>query len=274
VNVEITSEPGLVDPATDEATTDEPYRDADTDFLLTVGPGSPIGTEFLAKRQEAAGEATEASWLREFFAREHHNVVKVVEEPIELAGYWLDVPSIRGAKAKLEVTMENSSTSVTSFTIAGIGGGPKFTATMKQGIGYTATRSRRASLSTLGKLQIIEVTKLKKVIDRYARLIELTTVDDEWDFPDLTDEPTGPVDQSIGYRLATATEDTTVPFTIGKGTELKGTIGIKLPNFGIDTSTELTVGYRTEATITTTLPGGADYRATRYQGVAALFWSP
>lgn len=283
MTVTINSEPGLAELATTHDRSVVPYADAAAEFLDSLVFRSPVAVDFRDARRAATGETSEsADWweaVKDWFAPEYNTVVDTRDEIVELAAYYLVPPRVTDARVKLSVVRKDASETTASFTLAGTGGGPKFTVAVTTGItSYPTDTPRRAVLTARGVVQVIEKTKNGRVLGRYLRLVALDTTADDWTFPALPGLPPasilGPVIQQTDYHLVDAVDSTEVTHSIARGTELTATIGLKVESLGIEASTSLTTSYGSEISLIYTLPKGRDYESRLYERVAALFWTP
>jgi hypothetical protein len=279
VEVEITSEPGIIDPGSGEINESSPYDAALTDYLSSIGPDSALGVQFRVAQRSTSEETSEGDWraaVIAFFTGKQETVVETLNDSVDLAAYWLDVPPVEGAKTKLSVVQAKKTDATASFKIAGCGGGPRYTVELKGGISsYTTSRRRRVALRTEGRFQVIEVTKDGKFIDKYIRLVGLNRSADTWTFEefslDVSTLGTAHGGETLDYKNESG--ELEYQITINRGEEFKGSLGLKLPSIGLEATSEMTIGYQSAVTMTYTLPAGHCYRWDGYPTVPVNLWT-
>lgn len=301
VAVEISTTPGLADLAAGELSLQVSVDDALAEFLATPGvANTPVEAEAkaaLAHAEEEAGEQEDAEpqgvdaygyrervrafgWLdglRRFFAPEEHQVVGVEDHTVELAAYWLTVPAVAGAAVTLSIEVTNSHKTAASVKIAGIGGGPTFDVAVKQGLEHPATTDQRATLTTSGTFQRIDVVKDGTLLGTYARLVALDQANVDWAFPHASPPDAselGAVTGSTGYDLTGNSKSDTVILQLSRGTTWDMSAGIKLASLGgIEACVSGQVSYEQDVGYTYELPPHHRYRATRYDAFPAYIWT-
>lgn len=290
VEVDISSEPGIVELPGDEIVdwNDDNIAEsllteqAITNYVTSIGRDSVLGLQIGEAKQAAIEDPAEgaAGWkaaLVAVFTNTRHTVIDTTDHPVELAAYWVDVAPIAEASTTLEVTQSKKSDAAASFKIAGIGGGPRFTATVKGGLTYTTKRRRRVVIEAAGTFQLIRVTKKDKEIGCYVRLANLDTSTKVWKFlefpPDYLTKLGQPID-SNNFNYSDESEPASVIFEINRSKEISGALGLKLPNFGgIEASSELKISYETAAKMTYVLPARNTYHWATYDNPQGYIWT-
>jgi hypothetical protein len=280
--VEITAEPGLASLLeSDQPVADATLQPAVDAFLNTPGlTDSKLHEELTATLERHAETTGETSgWftpLKEWWTGIRHRVLRTEQQPVVVASYWLTLPDVPNAKVTVTSSVEKSNESSASLTIAGIGGGPTFTATLKDSVDLDATETERAWKTRIGTFQEIEETYGGKVIARYPRLVRIDG-DDEGDwtrateaFPDLA--TLGPSKQRK-FNFAGATGKTTETLTISRGTTWELGLDVNLPSLQLGFQASVKIAYNCDVDYAYELPKGHNYIAHRYASFPAYIWA-
>jgi hypothetical protein len=282
LQAELSLEHGLVDPDTGSPPQVEPYEGATEDFLATPGvAGTSVEAALHSAMTLATRETVEGRrwWdaLRRFFTPQVHTVVATSDHVMDLEGYWMTLPDVAGTSARLTVTSTASTGKSASFVIAGIGGGPEFTITLKEGLSHETAVTERVTLSTTATFQKVEVRRQNELIGTYPRLVNIDRNNLGWRFePDIP-----PASSRLGEPRFTrhfdksATEGpTTVTLEISRGETWEASAGLGLANLGgIAAKLSARVSYESDVQVEYTLPGRRRYLATRFSDFPAYLWS-
>jgi hypothetical protein len=282
LRAELTVVPGPVDAESGRPSLQPPYEGALEDFLATPGvQGTEVEAALNRTLLEAAQDTAEApGWwnaVRRFFTGEDHQVVAETEQQVELEGYWMILPDVPGASVTLTVSINSSSETSASFTIAGIGGGPTFTIALKEGLSHEAAVCERITVTTTGVFEKVQVTKDDRILGTYPRLRSLDMSNLSWNFtpvPPPTPALLGDASSTTHFNASATAGKTVQTLEITRGTTWNVSAGLDLPNLGgikAQVSTKNT--YERDVKLEYTLPGGHVYAASRYAGLPAYLWS-
>lgn len=286
VRAEITQQPGLAELLSrEEEAPDEEVALAIEAFLATQGvAGTPVEEgilEAIDRRSDAAAEGIGLlDWIGRRLDLEQHRVVGSQELPVELEAYWLTLPGV--AEARITVTSSASSSDETSasVTIAGIGGGPSVTIDLKEQTSFEGSTTERVSLSAMGLFDEIRVTRSTfagdEVVATYPRLRAVDQSNLQWTRrPSTAPDPTslGSVVEAMSFDATASDGLTTHTLTAEQGTSWEFGVDLSLEKLGLTTKVSSKTTYKHAVEYEYKLPGGHDYRATRYEQFPAYLWT-
>jgi hypothetical protein len=226
-------------------------------------------------KETGGGDGKRGRWqeLKDWWNEVEHNVVATEVQPIQLAAFWLTLPTAKGATVTVSSSHTDGGEVAASLMIAGIGGGPSFTLTVTDTVSFESEVSERALLTASGTFEKVEVKRHDEVVDTYTRLKALDGANLKWGR--VREEPPavgtlGTSIESQEYECASAGGSTTQESTVAKGTSWEIGAEVKLWGSGLKLGGKLT--YEREVTYVNKLPAGQNYKATRYAAFPARIW--
>ncbi|MGW1563954.1 hypothetical protein ACWCQ1_46975 [Streptomyces sp. NPDC002144] len=281
LNANIVTEPGLFDLAKEDSQHDVLYQSAVSSFLATEGiAGTAVESDLTGQIERRVRESTAESfrWLdavRSWLLDEEHSVVDEETQMVKLGAYWLTVPPAPGASTSIDVESESTQDAAAAFKLAGIGGGPKFTITLNEGITTTVDTDTLISLSAPGTIQTIDVTRGGQRITQYPRLASLDKDDLTWRLTEA--RPPSPAAgvtpiESRHYD-ASSSGEIRATFEVASGTDWEFGVDFNAANLGLEIKWTTTVSYKSGVKFTYALPAGGRYLAATYSDIPTRLWS-
>jgi hypothetical protein len=282
-SIEVTEKLALADLIEEGPSAGVSIPDAVGEFISTPGIE---GTELAAELQEAivpAADRTEATeglkdiWekIKNVFSSRRDIVVDSDEVQLPLGIYWLDVPNVPGAKVAFSVSTEKQATVAATVKIAGIGGGPSSTTTVKGKVGYETSGGTVLTVTVPATVERIETRRGGEVEAVFTRLSAF-----RWDQRTWTPSPLSEPLAGVGSLIERPTFDNrsgkgtfSEELTVERGTSWQYSIGLKVPKLSLDLSIESTGSYAEAVGYAYTLPGGHLYVAARFDAPPCFIWT-
>ena len=213
--------------------------------------------------------------IKNVFANRREEIVGSQRIRLPVAVYWIDVPPVPGAKAKLTVETEKRFGTAAKVKVVGIGGGGGGTITLKSTVDYETAVSAIMKLSVPATALKIQVFKGRTVEATFGRVVQIKWKQTTWE-PSDAPNSTGVFDDTVAPefrfegRHGSGTLTPTPSIARGKDWELSG--GFTVPQLNLNLEVNASGKYTKTVKYAYTLPPGHLYEGWRLDDRPGFSW--